>query len=366
MDKKKIGIITRRDGYNIGTSLQATAMQKIITTICKSNKIIDYCEYSWKARIRYFILDIIGICSMIFPYSKLKEGYLQRQKFRLFDNILVKTKKRYHYSINRKINSLFDIFICGSDQIWNPKQLTKAFLLDFVSDNHKKIAYAPSLGQNCSLNDFSKENINLIKRFDNLSCRENDGAESLKSMTAKECKVVLDPTLLIPTEEWRQLEKRLTIPKKYLLCYFLGDSYPTQFIRKLASDRGLEIINIRMFYYKYKTIGKDIYASPDEFLYLVDNAEIICTNSYHGTLFSIIYGKQFYIFNRNHALANYNENSRFETILILLNLQINILPINTINIPKYNLNYSLIKQELEKNRLISINYLKQSIYNGKN
>ena len=367
MDKKKIGIITRRDGYNIGTSLQAVAMQKIVTSICTSNEVIDYCEYSWKARIRYLILDILGICFMIFPNSKLRKGYLQRQRFRLFDNILVKTKKRYYYSVSRKINSIFDIFICGSDQIWNPKQITKAFLLNFVSTQHRKIAYAPSVGLNCSLTDFSEESIKLIKEFDNLSCRETSGAKCIANMTGKKCELVLDPTLLIPDEKWKQLAKPIIIPKKYVLCYFLGNSYPIKFVQKLSSDRNLAVINIKMFYYDYKTIGNDLYASPDEFLYLIENADIVCTNSYHGTLFSILYNKQFYLFQRSHALSNYNENSRFETLFSLLKLQIAPLSIeDTPTIPKCNIDYALIKQELDKNRLISINYLKQSIYNGKN
>ena len=287
----KVGVLTRRDGYNIGTSLQAYAMQYIVSNLCSEYKIIDYCEYSWRARLKYFILNIGGLMFLPFKKSIYRIGYEQRHKFDCFDKRLNKTFKKYHYSISSSINNEFDAFICGSDQIWNPKQLTPAFLFNFVKNEKKKISYAPSIGVNNSC-DFSDSSIDLIKRFDYLSCREYDGAEVIEKITNKKCRNVLDPTLLVDRAEWQKLEKVIDVPSRYILCYFLGDdNYPINYVEKLAKNNDCKILNVRMFYNSKNAIGEDLFVSPEEFLFLVKNAVFVCTNSYHGTIFSIIYRK---------------------------------------------------------------------------
>lgn len=234
----KIGIITRRDGFNIGTSLQAFAIQQVVFKLGYENLIIDYCEYSLKARIRYFLLDLIGYLLYPLKKNKYREGLIQRKKFRNFDDSLIKTDQRYYYTIPCGANIGFNTYICGSDQIWNPNQVTDAFLLDFVKKGANKIAYAPSMGVLPRKEDYSDKKINLISSFDFLSCREYDGMNFLKEITGKKCQLVLDPTLLLSKEEWRKSTKNIRPINRYVLCYFLGnENLPIRLIKKLFKKK---------------------------------------------------------------------------------------------------------------------------------
>lgn len=357
-----VGILTRRDGYNIGTSLQAYAMQTIFNSLQIENKIINYCEYSKKARFRYFVLDLLGYFSSLFPNSKFYKGYKQRKKFKSFDNKLKLTDKVYYYTIDKNINQYFDVFVCGSDQIWNPKQVTKAFLLDFVDANKKKIAYAPSIGLKNDYHLFSNHMIKLINRFNYLSCRETEGCQYIESITHKQCQLVLDPTLLIPKTHWMTLEKEVTIPNKYVLCYFLGkNNYPIQFIERISKKFNLAIINIQMFYNTPCLIGENRSVSPEEFLYLVNHATIVCTNSYHGSIFSILYNKLFYLFSRTYTMQGYDESSRFDSLFETLNIPIPKLSIDNLEIPYERIEYKNINNRLDICRQNSYNYIKESL-----
>lgn len=357
----KIGILTRRDGYNIGTSLQAYAMQHVISKLGVDYKILDYCEYSKKARLRYFILNCLGVMSYLFTNSVYRKGYNQRIKFNVFDKKLNKTTKKFYYKIDSSINKEFDAFICGSDQIWNPSQLTPAFLLNFVDNNKRKIAYAPSIGvaRNVVYPTFYVE---LMNKFDCLSCREIDGAKVIEQITNKTCHNVLDPTLLVDLNEWHKLEKAINIPDKYILCYFLGDNnYPVSYVKSIAEKFDYKILNVRMFYNLKNNVGEDLYVSPDEFLFLIKNAELVCTNSYHGTIFSIIYRKLFYVFKRNYKKCNYDESSRFDSLFSALGLNIDRISIEDTSIPYSVIDYNQFPNNLDELKEESIKYLYEAI-----
>ena len=343
---KKVAILTRRAGYNMGSSLQAYAMQRLVEKTRNEATIINYYEYAhdWRWRVKPMFRRISGWLSIIFyPVVKVlnesfcssqRNGHIQRKKFDSFEKqYLNLTPGKYENS--RQIASIkdnYDAFVCGSDQIWSPGLFDRTFYLDFITkgDGPKKISYAPSIA--CDRADqLLNEQLMLIKDFDNISCREKIGAEILSKSLGVQVPDVLDPTLMIGKEEWiNMLPENFKYPKgKYILCYFLHskdntDDSPDEIVSKIAKKMGCEVINVRMHNLpECLTVGKKVETlSPVEFLALLSNAEMVLSNSFHATVFSIIFNRKFYAFSRKFRDGNKgNQNSRIKSLLELVGLQ---------------------------------------------
>ncbi len=328
----KIRILTRRAGYNFGSSLQAYAMQQIISNLGYENKVLDYDESSHNIRwrIRPFVDDVLYSILRLMPfinkslYKRLHNRYLQRAKFDAFDNLLNKTQ----YCKNAKALAAETrgsyACVCGSDQIWNPFLFDRNFFLSFLTDESvKKVAYAPSIGvSDKSL--CSDEMVNLMSKFDSISIREKRGAEIVGELLNKDIPCVLDPTLLVDIDNWERVEKECKIDGEYILCYFLGKQYiPHNFINQLKAISNCKIVNIQM-YYNINDLDADVNlltVSPDEFLSLTANAKYICTDSFHSTVFSTLYKRNFFVFDRFNNAEAHNQNSRIDTLLDVLYLK---------------------------------------------
>lgn len=358
----KIGILTRRDGYNFGTSLQAYAIYRAIKRLENNVIVINYSEYSLKAKIKYIALSVMG--KLHIPYNKSNIRYIQRKLFIEFDKLLDKTSSQFRYNIPDGWNDGFDKIVCGSDQIWNPAQKTDAFLLNFAPDYVSKIAYAPSIGLTDCIDKFTSNGLSLLKKFNHLSCRESNGCKLLSSMTGMNCHEVVDPTLLLDCSDWIKIEKPIDTPKSYLLTYFLGESknYPDKAIHELAQRYNLEIINVCLPHYNDYPGILNMRCGPQEFLYLIHNASIICTNSYHGSVFSMIFNKLFYVFERRYNISGYNEHSRFDTLFASTPLTTVPLTSNLDELPYQHIDYAMINEVIQKKKEFSISYLQKSIY----
>lgn len=208
----KIGILTRRAGFNMGSSLQAYAMAKFITDTGYSCRIIDYDEYSghplWK--VRPFVENIQWNLIRHLPFRNSKYSYLlaracQYRRFKEFeDKHLPLTEKIY--GNQKQLVSLeqeFDAFVCGSDQIWSPLLYDPVYYFNFLSKgcNIRTVAYAPSIGIGNALL-MRKEQIALMQNIDYISCREEQGAQIIGDITGREVPVVLDPTLMVRPADW--------------------------------------------------------------------------------------------------------------------------------------------------------------------
>lgn len=378
----KIAILTRRAGFNMGSSLQAYAMSKFIERAGFPNVIINYDEYSghWKWKIKPFINSTILKIFNIFPrlsnvffrqkYNDLLRSKSQMNTFFQFERqYLPLTKKKYASckSLKKDFND-YNACICGSDQIWSPYFFDPAFFLSFItSSKTKKIAYAPSLGIT-DLNLIKENQRELMQKMTFLSCREKEGANLISQITKKEIPVVLDPTLMLETHEWEKLANDSNINKsgKYILTYFLHsscyeDSIPHAYIEKLKKETGLPVYNISIFNLinniqadkQFDTVG------PLDFLSLIKNAEWICTNSFHCCIFSYIFKRKFFVFERYMKNGNTggHQNSRIYNLLQLLGLSDAITNPNSVpNIKKqYNFEIGEINLKIEREK--SKNYL---------
>lgn len=346
----KIGIVTITTGSNFGNRLQNYALQTIIEKNGYNVETIK--NYPNRKSIFYLKKIIKNIL-----YGKAHRN--RERKFEKFNKQYIKFS-RYEISnnqINKKANNQYDYYICGSDQIWNPsyKENGSANFL-FFSNYEKNIAYAPSFGTSKIPQERINEYQKWLKNIKNLSVRENAGAEIIKELTNKDVSVLVDPTFLLTKDEWLSIAKSPSnMPKtKYILNYFLGtiNEKRKSEIERIATENECVIINVldkKDSFYK---------TDPSEFLYLTSNAFLICTDSFHSCIFSIIFNRPFLVFGREDKTISMN--SRIDTLLKKLKLEnkkVDNKIENHILNHDYTEAYQIIKKEKEK----SEKFLKQAI-----
>ena len=236
----------------------------------------------------------------------------RREAFRLFSKQHLHLESRVLKPGDYQYPDEYDVYICGSDQIWNPtyKSFSSPFFLSFVPE-YKRVAYAPSFG----LSTLPEELKPLYRRWLNgipyLSVREEEGARLIRDLTGKRVPVLPDPALCLSASEWEAIEKKPSLKKTllkeslprnplqkeplqgekaYILTYFLGNETDLyrRFIEKYAIQTGAEIINLN------DIREPDHYAAgPAEFVWLVHHAKAVFTDSYHGIIFSLIFHTPF-------------------------------------------------------------------------
>lgn len=211
----------------------------------------------------------------------------------------------------------YDCFFCGSDQVWNPTYVTTSDLAFLSFAKGKNIAIAPSFGMSVIPDDVTDKYTEWLNDISFLSVREDAGAKIISDLTGREAKVLVDPTMMLEASTWKECAKKPdSLPQKYLLCYFLGQvsaKYKKE-ISNFAKKNNLKIV--RLFdiespdYYRY---------GPNEVLYSILNADYIFTDSFHGSVFSILFNKNFTVFDRDDG--GQSMSSRLDTLLKKFNLQ---------------------------------------------
>lgn len=348
---KNVAIITICDNHNYGNRLQNYAMSKVINSLNynsvtlwnkSENRLIQKCK------------NIIGKILSIYNIHRKKYAIFRKFTSKYIDN------KYVDFNYLDKINNEFDYFIVGSDQIWN-YNFGNAKDKDFLkfADYNKTISYAPSFGIS-KIDDEWKDRISDgLNHIKYLSVRENQGANIIRELSNREAQVVLDPTLLLSKEEWCEIEKKpkKMINKKYILTYFLGEKSEQlkSELKSLSMNNNLEIINLHNIEDKY------FYScGPSEFLYLFNHAELILTDSFHACVFSMIFNKPFYVFDRNSKGIKCM-NSRLDTLLTTFKQEqrkvTSLENIENIFECDYKQSYEILKIKQEE----SLNFLKNAL-----
>lgn len=364
---KKIGICTLYTGYNVGSSLQAYATKEYLKNKGYDSKILKIKGSIVKGRdIRVKKLFITIIRMFIFSNKKLSviKSFFENKKKSFNEKTIQKFDKFYIENLqpieisysNLKKESLknkWDAFICGSDQIWNSTAfyVDPFYYLQFVSKN-KRIAYAPSFGRDY-LPDYNKS---IIKKYIGsipyISVREATGKRIIDSMMNRNVEICLDPTFLLKKEEWiKILNLKKEERKKYIFCYFLNEPSKKvlKFISNVSKNNNFDVV----FFNKG---NKDVlYGGPIDFLNLLYNANIVFTDSFHGTAFSINFNKEFYVFERQYITDN--QSTRIISLLDMFNLSKRY---ELYNIDK-KIDYKNINLTLEEKRKSSEKYLEESI-----
>lgn len=370
--KKKIAIITWVKYLNFGTFLQAYALQQIIRRLGYDVSILDDSSIFEEGVIikKFQFLRLIYRCL----YSGLSDiscyginyFYLikkERRYYRLF--------RKYYLNIDsnvlplNKLDQKYDIFVCGSDQIWYPSMniFSPYYYLSFT--NKRKVAYAPSIGTTKYPFCFVEKVKPLLQRFDAISVREKVGAEIIGSIVGREVDAVLDPTLLLTGEEWgRLLSSERLYKRKYILCYLLSynETY-VRYVQNFAREHALSLVTFVLPGRKCIPSDKVLAAGPCEFLSAIHEAEFVFTDSFHCTIFSLLFKKRFCTFKRFSDDASNNQNSRIDNLLGILNLKSYFIGMGQLDAVKNlsPIDYEAVEATLQSERKRSIRYLKDAL-----
>lgn len=359
----KIGILTFHKAMNYGAILQTYALQKKIRQFNSDTEIIDYnCPYF---KDSYKIISIKNstvksIVKQFLLYNSKKQKYSKFNKF-IKSNIRLSKVKNIEKSNIAKYTKEYDRIIVGSDQVWNMSCTNRdlTYFLDFVTDNKRKCSYAASFGKK-DINDKEKQVVEkYLSSFNTISVREKDGQKILNELNIKNASVVVDPTLLIEKNEWDKISAKRMFNTGYILVYLLYSSDEIKkFAKKLAKEKNLKIIVLQSDLKKEINGSKIIRnAGIEEFISLIKYADYVITNSFHGTIFSLIYHKEFYI---SLIKGENAPNSRLENLLKEYNLTNRILDYNENNFNQ-EIDYEEVDKKIVKNRDKSLDFLKKVI-----
>ena len=257
--------------------------------------------------------------------NKNKVTFRQEQAFKSFlENDIPNSKIAYNdENISNCINN-YDAFITGSDQVWNLRWYKSPFFLDFVPSNKIKLAYSASIAMT-SLNDSQKQIFkDSLKDFKGVSLREDSDINLIKDLSLVKPIYTLDPTLLLDKSEWDNLCDKRVVNEDYVFCYFLGNNKKErQIAKKFAKTKKLKLVTIPYAgnsneYFNVNFGDIKLYdVSPNKFISLIKHAKYVFTDSFHASVFSLIYKKQFFVFNRDMVGSM---NSRIKDLTNLFNV----------------------------------------------
>lgn len=336
---------------NIGANLQCYALNSFINkNICRC-EIIDF--YPFKKRRANFLHKI---------YHLLRKKFSREKKFCSFRKkyYLLGTNKFYADDNIDALNNLYDVFLSGSDQIFNTNLTngSSVYYLSFVK-NKKRVSYASSFGTS-NLNDIEKLYvIKYLSKFDDLSCREYNGSEQISLLLDKKNKppTVVDPVFLLSKKEWHNLAKTKNMPKNYVFIYLMEDNNDVNNIIDFFSKRMLSVYLIKGSEFTVNGEEKCIIINncgPLDFLSFVNNASYVVTNSFHGLAFSIIFDKKVI------ALKHSTRNCRLETLLNIIGEKDNFYK-NLHDVSYYVIDSSRRNSDLESKIKESKSYLFKSL-----
>jgi len=380
---KTIGLAVCFDSMNYGSQLQLMANANMIQDLGYKSEIINYKK---KVTPRFIVQNLPRLFNMRFVVSKIRR-YYERGRIsrdaRLKEKICVRKKRFRAFAVNnfpkisepyigwemlvRGAKDHYDGFLCGSDQLWLPNNLGSHFYtLEFAPDDKVKIAYATSFGVSRIPKNQEKATAEYLNRFHALSTREIAGSEIIKSITGKNVPVVCDPTLLYDDKEWAcMIPNERIVEKPYIFAYFLGNNIEHRKIaEKIGEETGFQVVTTPFLnrYLKYDYHFGDLQMFDIDsagFVNLIRHAEYVLTDSFHGTVFSVINHKRFLVFDRFKEGKD-SRNSRIESLCTLLELK-NRRYCGNMNVIYDEIDYRSVENRLKTLRDMSIQYLKNAL-----
>ena len=345
---KKTAIVSCYFIHNYGSVLQAYATQQVLEKLNFENETIEVSGFIKKIRKKQYIYIIrSGIRSSIFRdrlgkaknliYKKIiRNNYTKNIRIRdiefekfIYNYINKSPKYKSLKELSEKCYDNYSTVVLGSDQLWLPANIAADYYtLNFVPKSVNSVAYATSFGVSQIPDDVKKMAKKFLPRIKHISVREETGKKLVKEITGQKVPVVCDPTLLFTGDEWMKIQEAKSMIKyKYIFCYFIGDAKKhREFAKKLRDKTGCKIVALTHIdcymrndedYADYTPFD----VGPDKFLNLIRNAEYICTDSFHCTVFSILYQKKFFEFRRYiNTDSKQSTNSRITTLFDLVGI----------------------------------------------
>lgn len=365
---KKIGICTIYTGYNYGSALQAYATREILHSLGYDGKILKLSGSIVEGRdIRINKLIVMAFRSIL--HYKAGKQSAQSYKANFQSEIRKKTKEYFskfytneirpmvisYTELKRKAHSNeFHAFLCGSDQIWNASAMyVDPFYYLVFAPKCKRIAYAPSFGRNEIPSYNQRLILKRVNQITHLSIRENEGQQIIYKGIGRKASVLIDPTLVLTSQEWMESLSIKPYSADFVLAYFLNK--PNEIAKKQLQkeiNAGEKVVCIPRSIMDGANV---VDAGPKEFIRLVSSAKRVYTDSFHGTAFSISFHKDFYSFSRNYGVAS-DQSSRLTSLLNKLNLM-DRYDSKTVGKIAYQQVEKILSDERKKSKL----YLKKSL-----
>lgn len=309
----KINTITCHNVYNVGASLQAYALLTYLENLGHQVEIIDYQPgYLVDRHKLLYVGNEKYRNNLLLKYAyllcKMPQRLSDLSKKNVFDKFhkenYTLTPNRYRTNEDLKLNPpLADIYFAGSDQIWNTlfqNGKDPAFYLDFAPQESIKSSYAASFATESVEYKYKDKVSNWLNNLDNISVREKTGGKILDDMGITNYECVVDPVFLLDKYFWEKKCKGINYEEKYLLVYdFENNSKVEEISKYIAKKYNLKIWSVFKCQYADKQLKN---VGPIEFITYIKNANIVFSNSFHATVFSIIFNKNFYVINRNENI----------------------------------------------------------------
>lgn len=360
----KIGKITL-DGYsNYGNVLQNYALRKVLLCYAdevdslwheKDNFIVrTWYRWSWKELIKW-IINYRGFRDKIFSDIYGME-FVRQGRIKEWCDRYIGIKQVADLS---RITDDYDYFVVGSDQVWNPhcSNLKQCFLS--FAPAKKRIAYAASISYPTIPGEMRSLYEKSLAEMEHISMREQQGADIVKELSGRAVPVVVDPTLLLTPDDWRNVSREPAWfhGEDYILTYFLGKS--PEVVNYLEQDTGIKVINLldEKVYEHYVT-------GPDEFIWAIEHAKLVYTDSFHGTVFSILFRTPFVVCNRIGSKVEEKMGSRVDTLLEYFDLGMRRGTKDngyTIEKPLESPNWSKVDEVLDRERQRADDYLCEAL-----
>lgn len=333
-----VGLCIKYYHENYGGMLQAFATTKMLE---QRNIKYEIIRYKKQKNIYFYIKAVPRIFNRILindKYEKIQKKISMKKHPEISNDEKIRMEAFYKFKTDKFDKKLSKVYfgykelcegssnykaiITGSDQLWSPAGLpTNFYNLKFVRNGVRKISYASSFGVNYIPWYQKKRTKDYLNRIDFISMRENEGKAIIKEIAKKDVPIVLDPVFMFNEKEWEKLiPVKKMYDEKYVFAYFLGANIEhRKVVEEYARKKSLKIVTLRHLdqFVEYDEKFGD-YApyniSPADFLNLIRGAECICTDSYHGSVLSIIHRKKFIVFDRYNEKSKHSKNSRIKTL----------------------------------------------------
>lgn len=325
---KKVAVLTFHRANNYGAVLQAHALTNVINKLGAEAEILDYRPAKAERFYHSYIPRAKGLkvfCALLL-HRYLRDGKTYRA-FAAFRRDVMKISSQVYASPAelRRSNESYDLFIAGSDQVWNPdivavegESADCSYLLDFVEPASKKNSYAASIGVSVLSDEVSRIYREKLSDFATITVREHIAAEVLEALLNRPVGVVCDPVLLLSDEEWKSFERPYPLRSAdYILVYSVGGKMELMpYARDLAKAEGCAVYTIQP-----PIVGKVsndssetlLGVGPAEFVWLIRHARAVVTTSFHGSAFSLLFRKTLHVLQENKRKASHR-NSRFDSL----------------------------------------------------
>lgn len=382
---KDVAILTKYyKNYNYGGMLQGFALYKIISELGYTCDIISYDVGCNKNPVYGSLLEQLGQYSFFSAIEKVSEKavgkckifikdilYARKKLFEEFEAEVGADSRYYDDTCLDELNDEYRVFVSGSDQIWNPNAVRSLYLQGFVKGKERKISYAASIGRD-SFSDMEADRmLPFIKDFMYIGVREETAKRILGKYIKNPVTVVLDPTMLITKEAWAKVAAKRIVNERYALYYAFSDCLAVR--KRTASfckKHGLKMVMIPYANQEFNindNVGECIRlekVGPHEFLSAIKNADFVFTDSFHGAVFSIIFNRQFAVFERNKG-GRVSMNSRLYDLLETFGLKDRLMRFtDDTKIRLKVIDYNEVNVILKEKRAASLRFLSDSVRSG--